>query len=59
MSYFTNIQENDFSRVDNIEISDTAECEYYDLNGRRLLNPASGQIVIKRQGNKTTKIVLP
>lgn len=58
-SYFTNIQENDFSRVDNIEISDTAECEYYDLNGRRLLNPASGQIVIKRQGNKTTKIVLP
>ena len=44
--------------VIDVEISDTeAPVEYYDLNGRRLHNPERG-IVIRRQGNKVSKVIL-
>lgn len=32
---------------------------YYDLTGRRLISPASGQMVICRRGGTVTKMVIP
>ncbi|MDE6321737.1 MAG: hypothetical protein K2L93_05500, partial [Muribaculaceae bacterium] len=32
--------------------------EYYNLQGMKINNPAAGQIVIRRQGNKTAKMIV-
>ncbi len=34
-----------------------APVEYYNIQGVRVANPAKGQLVIKRQGNKASKII--
>ena len=45
--------------VDSIEADySNAPVEYFDLMGRRVLNPSKGQIVIERQGSKTVKKVI-
>ncbi|MBD5189796.1 MAG: carbohydrate-binding protein [Bacteroidales bacterium] len=41
--------------VSEIGEDDDAECEYYNLQGLRIENPAAGEIVIVRKGNKTYK----
>ncbi|MCM1320139.1 MAG: M6 family metalloprotease domain-containing protein [Muribaculaceae bacterium] len=38
--------------------ADNAKAEYFDLLGRRVLNPTSGQILIRRQGANVTKEVI-
>lgn len=44
--------------IDDIVDDETGvEAEYFNLNGMKVANPSSG-IFIKRQGNKTTKVVL-
>lgn len=44
--------------IDGIQIDNSnAEIEYFDLQGRKIINPENG-IYIKRQGDKTTKIVV-
>lgn len=43
--------------VDGISADENLPVEYYDLLGRRLQNPAKGQIVIERQGAKSVKKV--
>lgn len=43
--------------VDNIETSDNAPVEYYNLQGVRVTNPANG-IFIRRQGATVTKVAL-
>ena len=43
--------------VDGISADENLPVEYYDLLGRRLENPAKGQIVIERQGAKSVKKV--
>ncbi len=35
-----------------------APVEYFDLQGRRVTNPAAGQIVIRRQGADVTKVIV-
>ncbi len=46
------------SGISDIEIDgDNAPVEYYDLMGRRVMNPAKGQMLIKRQGDKAKKVV--
>lgn len=35
-----------------------ADVEYYNLQGVRVDNPAAGQVVIRRQGNTVTKVVI-
>lgn len=40
-----------------VDDSATAPAEYYDLFGRKVTDPAKGQVVIRRQGNKAEKIV--
>lgn len=48
--------ENGYDAVESIEaIGDDAPTVYFDLAGRRVLNPAKGQIVIERQGAKVAK----
>ena len=36
-----------------------APVEYYNLQGVRIEHPASGSIVIRRQGTKVTKVIMP
>ncbi len=36
---------------------DAAPCEYFNLQGIRVDNPAHGQIYIRRQGNTATKVI--
>ncbi len=43
--------------VDNIAVDANAPVEYYNLQGVKVENPSNG-IFIKKQGNKTTKVVL-
>ncbi len=44
--------------IDEVNGDDTVTpAEYYNLQGMRIANPAKGQLVIKRQGNKTSKII--
>lgn len=35
-----------------------APVEYFNLQGQRILNPAAGQLVIRRQGGEVTKMVV-
>lgn len=43
------------SAISEIE-AESEKTEYFDLQGRRVLNPVHGQLLIKRQGNQTSKI---
>lgn len=46
------------SAIDEINANDeNAPVEYYNLQGMRINEPAAGQIVIRRQGSKVSKIV--
>ena len=51
----------DQSGIDSI-VTDSADenapVEYYNLQGIRLSEPVAGQIVIRRQGSKVSKIVV-
>lgn len=54
---FNNIVEKDMSGVEEMFVDDVALIEYYDLNGVKVSNPQNG-VYIKKQGSKTTKVVL-
>ena len=41
-----------------VDSDENAPVEYYDLQGRRIINPANGGIYIRRQGNSVAKIRL-
>lgn len=43
--------------VENVIVSDDSEAAYYDLNGRRVINPAAG-IYIRIAGGKATKAII-
>ena len=43
--------------VDAIDMNEDSTAEYFNLQGLRILNPQPGQIVIVREGSKTTKQV--
>ncbi|MDE6469316.1 MAG: hypothetical protein K2L28_10535 [Muribaculaceae bacterium] len=43
--------------VENLDATETAEVEYYNLSGLRVANPENG-IFIRRQGNKVTKVLV-
>lgn len=49
----------DFDSVESIIGDDSnAPVQYFNLQGVRVLNPEAGQLVIKRQGNKATKLIV-
>lgn len=52
VTYVTN------SDIEEVVTIDTTPVEYYNLQGVRLEEPAPGQIVIRRQGNKVEKILV-
>ena len=43
-----------FAGVDAV-VDDNAPVEYFDLAGRKVVNPAKGQLVIERKGAKAVK----
>lgn len=48
------------SGIDNVAIDtvdEDAPVEYYNIQGMRVANPTPGQLVIRRQGNKTSKAI--
>lgn len=53
--YFINID--DPSAVNGVEAEANAPVEYFNLQGVRVANPENG-LYIRRQGNKTTKVVV-
>lgn len=53
---FPNGESEGTTAVEAIGTDDGAEPEYYDLQGRRLSNPAPGTIVIEKRGDKALKI---
>ncbi|MDE6321657.1 MAG: hypothetical protein K2L93_05095, partial [Muribaculaceae bacterium] len=47
--------------VDNVlqdATNDDAPVEYFDLQGRRVVNPAAGSILIRRQGSNVSKVLV-
>jgi hypothetical protein len=43
--------------VDSITLSEDGEVIYYDMQGRRVVNPENG-IYIRKQGSTATKVVV-
>lgn len=39
------------------DVDEDAPVEYYNIQGMRVANPTPGQLVIRRQGNKTSKVI--
>ncbi len=53
------IKEGGSSAIENvIDNDDNAPVEYYNLQGVRINEPAAGQVVIRRQGSKVSKVVV-
>lgn len=50
-------KEKGYSSVEGVEIETEGEVVYYDMQGRRVVNPENG-IYIKKQGAKATKVVV-
>ena len=48
----------DEAGVEGIEMDNNAPVKYFDLNGRSVNNPAPGQLLIKKQGNKASKVLV-
>lgn len=47
---------NDPAGVDDVAVDSEAPV-YYDMHGRRVLNPSKGQLVIERRGSKAVKVI--
>lgn len=49
-----------FSSIETVtsDVNNDSRAEYFDLQGRRVENPASGKIYIRRNGSESTKIRL-
>ncbi|MDE5607463.1 MAG: hypothetical protein K2I64_00845 [Muribaculaceae bacterium] len=53
------VMASDGSGVDNVAVdNENAPVEYYNLLGNRVINPAKGQIIIKKQGTTVTKLIV-
>ena len=54
---FWNIEEMDFSGINDVKAANNAPVEYYNLQGVRVANPANG-LYIRRQGSTATKVLI-
>ena len=52
-----NLTENGTNAIDNVSTDENVSVEYYNLQGVKVVNPQKG-LYIKRQGGKTTKVIL-
>ena len=57
----TLVLDSDVSSVGSVVVdnNENAPVEYYNLQGVKVLNPTAGQVIIKKQGNKTSKFIAP
>lgn len=49
------------SAIENIEVEaadENAPVEYFNIQGMRVENPAAGQLLIRRQGSKVSKVII-
>lgn len=58
VNVFMGPEADEMAGVDGVVVDNDAPVVYFDLAGRRVLNPAKGQIVIERQGSKARKVVM-
>lgn len=56
--YFENIQGTLEAGIEGIEIDNNAPVEYYNLQGVKVINPESGQVLIRRQGKAVSKVIV-
>lgn len=56
--YFDESGESGIEDIVTDNVDENAPVEYYNLQGIRLSEPAAGQIVIRRQGSKVSKILV-
>lgn len=54
---FLNMKEMPNSAIESLESND-APAVYFDINGRIINIPSKGQLVIKKQGNKVSKVIV-
>ena len=54
---FWNITGAEFSGIEETIVDDVEGAEFYNLQGVKVVNPSSG-LYIKRQGGKTSKVIL-
>lgn len=56
---FLTFTEPETSGLGSIEaVDNNAPVEYFNLQGQRVANPTAGQLMIKRQGTKVTKVIV-
>ena len=48
----------EYDSVTEVTVNTDEKARYYNLHGQEVMNPAKGQLVIKKQGNKTEKIIV-
>lgn len=48
----------DFSSVGSIEAVESGEVRFFNLQGVEVKNPAKGEIIIRVEGNKATKVIM-
>ena len=60
ISTMTIVLKSNMDKIDNISVNgnNSSTPEYYNLQGMRVSNPAAGQLLIKRQGNTVTKVLV-
>ena len=44
--------------VEGVEVAEEGAVKYFNMQGMEVVNPAKGQLVIKKQGNKAVKVVM-
>lgn len=55
---YTNLVMSNEAGIDGIEIDDDAPVKYFNLSGMEIANPVKGQVVIKKKGNKSYKMIV-
>lgn len=48
----------EYDGVEEVKINTNEKVRYFNLQGQEVINPAKGQLVIKKQGNRTEKMIL-
>lgn len=57
----TTVSGDETSAIENIEVEaadENAPVEYFNIQGMRVENPAAGQLLIRRQGSKVSKVII-
>ena len=48
----------EYDGVNKVTIDTDEDVRYYNLQGQEIINPSKGQLIIKKQGNQTEKMIV-